>query len=177
MRAWIFVLILLLPNLEFAEAASTYKRALDKKLNRYLTHGTIIGGKAGDGFSLIDIRRHYAKKTQTERIVFDLGDLYGKPLLNHVSFFTVNLEKAPPRLVIDLAQVQRSGVDLEKIRQLFKASPFVQSASILYDPEDASTTVVLDLKKKIELEVFKARDNKKPSRLVLDLRETKVKGI
>lgn len=146
-------------------------KALDKKTGAYIERGTVIGGESGTGFSLRGLRNHFAQQTGIERLILELGDAQGEPLFGKVSYYTVNLEVAPPRIVIDLAQVTRSGVDDEKLKKIFAKSPYVKKAKVMYDPEDLTTTLVLELKKPLAVEVFNMVSESKTGRIALDLRE------
>jgi hypothetical protein len=165
--------VLLFVFLSLPLVAMPIRQAPNKKTNQFFSSGVVIGGEAGKGFSLLNVRRYFSKKVQTERIVLDLGDLEGHPLTDKVSYFSASLEKAPSRLVLDLAQVQTSGIDEPTLRKLLRASPLVQDVTFIYDPEDQTTSLVLQILPDLEAEIFTMASSKKPSRIVVDLRKTK----
>lgn len=141
------------------------------KNHHYIEYGTISGGEAGILHTLLDIRRIQAPKDKIERLLLDLGDAQGQPLKNRVSYFQVSLEKNNPRVVIDLSQMNASGVDQKKISQIFKSSTFVKTAKINFDPIDTTITIQLELKKNVQLEAFQLTDKTKAGRIVIDLKE------
>lgn len=156
-----------------SEAASIYKKSLDQKRGDYIAEGVYIGGRTGRGYSLINVRRHFSKDKSVERIVLDIGDLKGEPVRNEVNFFHVSVDRDLARVVIDLSQVARSGVDQNKLAQIFKKSPLVKSAEITFDPEDVSTNLNLQLKKPALVEVFELKSTESPSRIVIDMKPAK----
>lgn len=154
-------------------AASTYKQALDKKVNAYIEEGVVTGGRAGKGYSLLNVRRDLSAKTAMERVILDLGDIEGKPLLGKASYFQASVEKNPPRVVIDLAQLSRSAVTEAKLKQIFQKSPFVKKVELTSDPEDRSATLTLALTEPMSVEIFEMPSDKKASRIVVDLKKAK----
>ncbi|MGE3385614.1 MAG: hypothetical protein AB7K41_02680 [Bdellovibrionales bacterium] len=154
-----------------ALAASQYKQALDKKLNAYLSEGVVTGGRAGKGYSLLNVRRDLSTKMAMERVILDLGDLEGKPLAGKASYFQASIEKNPPRIVIDLAQLSRSAVTEAKLKQIFKRSPYIKSVELTSDPEDRSASLVLALNEPMAVEVFEMPSANKATRIVLDLKK------
>lgn len=162
-----------------AEAASPFKNSLAQKKNSYLEDGVFVGGKAGSGVSVLDVRHSFSAKMQIERLIVDLGNGDGKPLGKDISYFQASVDAKQNRIVLDLAQLHASQVSEQKIQALLKKSPYVASAEFTLDPEDKAGSLVLHLKRPMRLEVFKLLDSKKPARVVLDLtpaRVTSVKG-
>ena len=153
--------------------ATPYKQGLDKKLNAYITEGVYTGGTITTPLSLLTVRRHYAEKAQVERIFLDLGNAIGEPLKNGVGHYHVGIEKNPSRIVVDLNQVQSSGVSEEQLRKIFEKSAFVKVISLRFDPEEKVTTMVLEMKKPVGVEVVEMPSNTKASRLVIDVKSIK----
>lgn len=152
-----------------AQAMTPYKQALDKKISAYVSEGVITGGAGGRILTLLNLRRQYSAKANIERIVLDQGDQYARPLKGRSGYFHVAIEKKPNRVVIDLNQVQSANVTSESLTRLFKKSPFVSSTSMAFDPEDHSTTVVLNLKFAVAVEVFE-KSTANGAGLVIDLK-------
>ncbi len=171
--------VLLILSLFIAQrsfAASVYKQALDKKLDSYIQNGVVLGGQSGLAFSLLNVRRSNSKAIDTERIVLDMGDHELKPLINRLSFFHVSIQQKPTRVVVDLAQVQKSKISAEKLQQIFARSPIVKKTSLSFDPVDFSASLSLDLAVPSEIEVFQMPSTDRPSRIVIDIRRLKAKS-
>jgi hypothetical protein len=154
-------------------AASLYKKALDTKTENYMTSGVVIGGEAGAGFSLLNVRRQHSPKIGVERVILDIGDREGLPLKTHPGFFHVSIEKKPARIVIDLSQVTRSKVTEMELVKIFSASPFIKSVELSMDAEDSAATLVFNTKTSVAVEVFQLPLNKKSGRLVIDVKKAK----
>lgn len=149
--------------------ATAFRKALDTKKNIYIDAGTVIGGEAGKSFSLIKVRSQANLKKKLERVVINLGDEQGRLLKGRVSFFQVNLDPKQSRLVVNLSQVVTSKVSQEELTSAFKRSPFVKEASLVLDPIGSSTSLVLDLKRRVKAEVFEMDRKGSPGRIVVDL--------
>lgn len=165
MLRFIPMILLSLPVL----AASPYKKTLAVKQNTYIRDGVFVGGKAGEGTSLLGVRRTYSGKAQVERVIVDLGDHELRPAGRNPGYFQVSMDARNHRVVMDLAQLRLSKVTEAQLQNLFRNSPNVASATLTLDPEDKAATMVLKLKKPMRLEVFQLLDKKKPGRVVMDL--------
>ncbi len=126
-----------------ARAASPFKESLTGKKNSYLQDGLFIGGKAGTGASILGVRHLYSKKAQIERLIVELGDAEGKPLVKEASYIQASVDRKQNRIVLDLTEPKMSLVSEQKIRDLLKKSPFVASADLTLDPEDKAASLVL----------------------------------
>lgn len=154
-----------------AWGATPYKQTLNVKKNSYLREGVFTGGKAGEPTSLLGVRRTYSGKAGIERVIMDMGDGEAKPLRgSDLSYFQVAMDQSNRRIVVDLAQLKYAKINEGQLRQIFRKSPMVKSASLTFDPEDKAGTMVLELKKPARLEVFRLGGAKKNGRLVLDLK-------
>lgn len=153
------------------------KKALDKKVNAYVNDGIIIGGRAGQAYSLLNVRRDVSPKIGMERVILDIGDMDGRPLRGGVAYFQASVEKNPARVVLDLAQVNRSAVTEAKLKKAFLKSPYVKSVELMADPEDRSATMVLNLKENMGVEVFEMPSTTRASRIVIDLKKEGVKTV
>lgn len=141
-----------------------------KKANQYIEDGVIYGGQAGVGYSLMDIRRFYSGKDRIERLIFEMGNERGQPAKN-LGYFQVNLNKKLRRIDIDMSQMRGAALDQKKIADLFKASPFVKTVKMNYDPEDRAILMQVFLKQNVEMEVFQIPAQNKFSRIALDIRK------
>ena len=151
-----------------------YKRALSTKTDQYVGQGVFTGGQAGPGFTLLNVRRENSKNQTLERVILDIGDREGKPLLNRLGYFHVSVEKEPSRVVIDLSQVLRSRVSEISLGKLFLKSPFVCRAEMSMEIGDNTAKIVLDTKVPVVAEVFEMPSKNKPSRIVIDIKKAKL---
>lgn len=156
--------------------ALPHRKALDRKSGQYLSEGVFIGGRAGRGFSLLDVRRSFDKKAQAERVVLDWGDANGAPLKGNIGFFHVGIDEQNKRVVVDLSQVIRAGLDERQVQARFKSSPLVKESQLIFDPVGSSTQLVLGFNTQVAVEVFYLADDKETSRLVLDMRPLQTSG-
>lgn len=178
MKMTVSILMFLFSALSGFEAfsASKYKQALDKKIDAYLDEGIVVGGRAGRGYSLLKVRRDLSTKLGMERVILDIGDLEGRPALGKVNYFQATVEKNPPRVVIDLAQLSRSAVDEATLKKTFAKSPYVKNVELSSDPEDHSASMVIFLRQPMLVEVFEMPSDKKASRIVLDMKKMVAKN-
>ncbi len=150
-------------------AASAYKQTLNVKKNQYAEDGVFVGGKAGGGSSLLNVRRIFSPKAKLERVTLDLGDRDAKPPGKHLGYFQVSLDSKENRVVVDLSQLKMSRVSEVAVQNLFKKSPYVASVGLTLDPEDKAGTLVLNLKRPMRLEVFQVLKDGAPGKIVMDL--------
>lgn len=158
-----------------AFAVSPYKRALTIKKNVYTDDGVFVGGKAGSGLSLLNVRRIFSPKASLERVILEVGDKEAKPAGRQMGYFQVSLESKNNRAVVDLTQLKLSRVSEVAVQNLFKKSRFVKSVGLTLDPEDKAGTLVLNFHRPMKLEVFQVLKDGQPGRIVLDLSPKSVK--
>lgn len=145
--------------------------APNRKMHKYIEEGIYMGGEsAAMAHALTNVKRIYSPKDKIERLLFELGDEKGQPLLKRSSYFQVSVQKNPARIVIDLAQMAASGVDDKKLLSMLQTSPYIKNAKIKFDPVDGSICVQLDLKQNIDLEVFQILTENKASRIAIDIK-------
>lgn len=164
------VLISVILFVSGVQGAIDRKIAPFKKKHDYLTEGVFTGGEGGRGFSLLDVRRHFSKKDNIERVVLELGDEKGQPT-DKIGYFQVSVSQKNKRVDIDLSQMRGARVDQAKLAQLFKSSPLIKSAKINYDPEDSGIIIQLQLEAKSAVEVFKVPAKDKSGRVIVDIKK------
>lgn len=148
----------------------------DQKLtNRILfTDGSVRGGQAGTGFSLVGVKAMPSKNQQVERISLAMGNGAQRVLAGRPGYFNVELRPGQRQIVIDLPQTINSRYEEAQLKKVFSKSPFVQKTQLFFDPEGQSLSLVLDLKKKAGLRVIEVAGKKQQTaKLVLDLFEDK----
>jgi len=140
-----------------------------------VNEGEAMGGVAGTGFSLMDLRRTADAKKKIERIVLDFGDLQGNPQKGMPAYFHAELKKNPNRLVLDFSQTPNSRLDDGRLANRFKGSLFVKKSAMILDPEDKALNMTLDLQPGTVARVFQVRGEKTTAKVVIDLFAPKLK--
>lgn len=169
MRLFFAVILGVLVTWSPAYGLKDYKRSMPKKVNSYLSEGVVIGGIAGTGFTLREVRRKFGAKSKMERVVLDLGDENGEPIKGSPAYYHVEVDQKKSRVIMDLSQVQRSKMTEKQLRNVFMGSPYLALDSITYDPEDGATNLTLRMKRPIKVEIFSPNDAKKNGRIILDV--------
>jgi hypothetical protein len=165
---WIFLTVFLLHALAFAapDKASVQPRPLSDMIE----NGFVAGGESGSGFSILKIEKRRSRPAgKAERIIITYGDQRGRPLKKPPGYFHVSVDENPPRVVIDLAQVQKTAVDDQDLARLLADSILVKSTDMTMDPEDMSTNLTLLLKKQAHVKVSYALKST-GAQLIIDLR-------
>lgn len=153
-----------------AVAVTPFHRSLVQKQNKYMKDGVVVGGQAGRGASLLNVRRAFSPKIGLERVIVDMGDEQGNATSSeNMGYFQVALESKRNRILVDLAQLRISKLSEPQIKSIFKKSPYVKTASLTLDPEDNTGTLLLELSRPVRLEVFNLSATKKTPRIVLDI--------
>lgn len=121
------------------------------KVSPAIKTGVAIGGQAGVEFSLLSVQSEASP--EGERLILGYGDRYGNSLKAEPGFYQIALDRDARRLVIDLAQVNKTAVDPQKLARILLASKLVASSEITMDPYDGSTNITLLLKEPVRLKV------------------------
>ncbi|MGZ3826399.1 MAG: hypothetical protein ACXVCR_15670 [Bdellovibrio sp.] len=150
--------------------AAVSKQAVKPSASKILVgEGTSFGGLAGNGFTLMDVRRTADKSKKIERIVMDVGDRNGAALRGWPGYYFVELKKNPQRLVIDFAQMPNSNIDQKQLAMKLKNSFAVTNTTLSLDPLDSSLNLTMDLKKNTKVRVYQVAGKKSTSKVVVDL--------
>lgn len=137
---------------------------------RVLTAPTaVIGGVSGSGFSLLGIKKEIASKTNTERVIIDIGDVMGRPKVGMPAYYHAQFTKDPSRLVIDFAQMRLSKMSELQLQNTLKDSKHVRHSRLLKDPSDGSMSLILDLRPTTKIRVMQVAGVKGTSKVVVDL--------
>jgi hypothetical protein len=124
------------------------------------------GGAALDEFSLLSVS--LAPSASSERVVLNYGDRFGKVWKGEPGFFQIALDKNGSRVVIDLSQVTRTGIEPAQLRKALAASKLVASSDMTMDPQDQTTNLTLTMKRPVSLSLSTASGSR--SQIVLDLK-------
>lgn len=153
-----------------ATAKKPLQQALTKpRIANVLSAPTaIVGGEAGDGFSLLDVKREIAKSGLAERMTIDVGDIRGKPNFGAPSYYHAQLMKDPARLILDFSQMPMSFLSEKQLAAKLKDSKFVRRVQMTLDPEDQTLSMILDLKPETRIRVLQVKGEKKTSQLLVD---------
>lgn len=128
----------------------------------------IVGGVAGAGFSLLNIKRELSASGNVERLVIDVGDINGKPNLGPPSYYHAQLMKDPARLVLDFSQMPLTLLSEKQLVQKLRGSKFVRRVQMTLDPEDQTLSMILDLKPATRIRLLQIKGVNKTSQLVVD---------
>jgi hypothetical protein len=149
-----------------AEAVSAPLIAKPGKFSLPIRAGAVIGGQADQQFSLTAVESKQIGAA--ERITVTFGDITGKPLSGQPGFFHAVIDRESKRVVIDLAQVSKTRVDVAALKKTFAHSRLVASTDITMDPNDGSTNITLGLKAPAAL--LAATDPRNNGQVILELR-------
>jgi hypothetical protein len=149
-------------------AATKLPSVKPQPLGHYVKNGVIVGGEAGDAFSILRVEK-LAAKDSVERLVIYYGNVQGEAIKATPGYFHINVDEKLARVSIDLAQVQRTAVDHEQLAKLFAGSKIVAATDMTMDPIDLSTNILLTLKQPAEVSAH-IDQSKGVHTLVIDLR-------
>lgn len=131
--------------------------------------GETIGGVAGSGFTLMDLRRTASKNKKLERIVIDVGDRDGALKKGLPGYYHVELKQNPARLVVDFSQMPRSVLDQNHLINRMRGSAIVTQTAMSLDPVDNTLNLTFGLKKNTKVRVLQVAGQKSTSKVVIDL--------
>ncbi|MNJ99745.1 hypothetical protein D3C87_175260 [compost metagenome] len=129
----------------------------------------VIGGLAGSGFTLMDVRKTSDAKKKIERIVIDVGDNRGMPMKGLPGYYHAEMQKNPHRLVLDFAQMPNTRIDEMAISNRLKSSMAVKRSAMSLDPIENTLNLTLDLKPNTRARVYQVAGSKTTSKVVIDL--------
>lgn len=165
--------LLLALLVSFAQAAPQKMLLTPRALGQYVQNGVVVGGVAGDAFSIVKIEKLDAGEGR-ERFVILYGNSHGQAV-GKTGYFHVNVDSKLARVSIDLSQVQRTAVDGAQLAKLFAGSKLVSGTEMTMDPIDLSTNIQLNLKRAVEVKA-QIENKKGTSALVIELRPAKGEG-
>lgn len=169
MKKWGLIIALMVLNIHWDGLASVAKKLPIKKLNEIISEGAFRGGQAGNGFSLLDIKRVVSTSLKNERMIFEIGTLNGTKYSGQPGYFQAQLRKRPPELSIDFAQTVLAKFDQNRLLSLFKTSKLVKNTIMTTDAIDNSTNITLILKKPIKARVYTLAPKDTSPKVVVDL--------
>ncbi len=111
--------------------------------------GFLTGGRAGTGFSLLDLE--LIPRTKSELLKVRLGDRNGLAMNMTPGYHHIQYSKKGLWVQIDFSQMARSLVESRVVKDKFKNSKFVRQADLTLDPEDGSYNLRLLLKRPVHI--------------------------
>lgn len=154
-----------------AHAATKPIHVQPGKVSPSIESGVLTGGQAANGFSLLSVQNEVAQNE--ERIILSYGDHSGAPLAGEPGFFQVALDRNSKRVVLDLAQLNRTAIDPLTLKKILGASQYVVSSDMTMDPHDGSTNITLNLSRPVKIDVVS--DPGAQGRVILRMREIEKK--
>ena len=155
-----------LAAISMAAIPQNQQKKLDPKI--LVAPAAVIGGVAGNGFSLLNIKKEFNAIAKTERLIIDIGNIYGKPNIGMPSYYHAQFMKDPARLVIDFSQMPVSLMSEKQLQEALKSSHFVRRVKMTMDPEDKTVSMILDLRPTTKLKIMQVRGVKTTSKVVVD---------
>ncbi|MFN8945300.1 MAG: hypothetical protein ACK5WZ_11845, partial [Pseudobdellovibrionaceae bacterium] len=132
-----------------------YKNALSRP-------GSVTGGQAGTGFSILNLEL-VPQKNKVERIIVDVGNFEGKPHKGKPGYFHVEM-KANRLVSIDFAQMGMTKVTQEKLNLALKKSRLVSKGRITYDSQDQNMNVSLTPRKAFKVKAYQVMGKNQTSK-------------
>lgn len=159
--------ILIFSSLSWAAISKEDKKIQSSFQSHWISHsGSIRGGVAGMGFSLVDAKSIYDKKQKIERVILDIGDYKGGILRSLPGYYQAEIKE--DRLFIDFSQMAFGKVNLNQLRNKLKNLKFVTDIQMTLDPEDKSLNLAFSLKQNTKIRVFQVAGVKSTSKVVID---------
>jgi hypothetical protein len=166
-------LVAILASISSYAAIPSAKKTLALKPTPILRRaGSIRGGQAGTNFTILDVKTELAKNNRLERVKVSLGNGAFQNQNGSPGYFNVENRPAMKIVQIDLMQVLNSKVNEKAIRRIFAKSPFVKSSHLIFEPEGQTMSIILNLKKPVDVRVYPIKGTaKKTASLYIDLFE------
>ena len=158
----------------FAKASIPVEQAATEKKDHYLKEGVFVGGFDQGAMILANVRHSYTPENHMERLVLDLAPENSPGHLQRPGFFHVAIQgkgrAVGDRLVIDLANCKEAKVTAQQVSKVLSQSHFFASAIFTFDEESSNLTIEVPIKTPAEFEIFELASDKKPGRIVIDVK-------
>lgn len=164
-----FLIILSYFFVQYDCYAAVAKILPDRALNEIISEGVFKGGQAGDGFSLLGIKRVVSTSKRAERMIFEIGTYKGEKYSGQPGYFHAQLSRRPPELTIDFAQTVLTKFDSQKLIEMFKKSKLVKRTHMTSDPEDNSTNITLVFRRPVKARVYTLSPEANSPKVVVDI--------
>lgn len=144
------------------------KNAPYKPQGPFFSQGSQQGGRSLAASSIVNLEFLKSKKRKHEALVFKFGDVLLRERPGLASYFQVVLDRSGRQIVIDLAEVQRFGVNRQTIDARLRRSEMIESHRWLYDPLAPSTQLILKFKQPISFRAHQRLSKTKASGFVVE---------
>lgn len=166
MIQFLFIILLTLNAFTVALAGTSVEK-IKKELDG---DGSIRGGIAGPYMSLLDVRRSFDKKLNTERLVFDWGD----KLLNNTAtggYYQLEYREKLNQLIISFALTLNTKFENSLLKEKLNQGLFIQNSNMEFDSATQSIITTIQLKKNVKIKVteLKSKGIKSTAKLMIDL--------
>lgn len=165
LRCFIFSALILLSFTSF----SAVPPRKPSTLKSFQTVQRQIGGQAGAGFSLLNLRKIQSKNGKAERLIFEVGTKDGQALKGLPGYFNAQNQVRPNRIILDFSQMMESKVNERFIRGILKDSKFVKKVKVTSDPQDKTLSMTLDLNTAVKMKTVQVAGKKQTAKVVLDI--------
>ena len=148
------------------------KNKLRQPSSVLLGEGSMKGGQAGSGFTLLNLKTQVAASKRLERLTIDVGNSAAQRLNGPVAYFNVQNDPRNKKIIIDFSQTLNSRFENMHLKKTFLKSPFVKNAEIIFEPQSQTMSMVLTMKKAAAIRAKPlSGNNKTTAKLVLDIFE------
>lgn len=137
-----------------------------------LGEGSLKGGKAGMGFSLLNVESQVAKSKKLERLKISVGNTALQKKQGPVGFFNIQNDPKNKRVIIDFSQTLNTQFEQATLKKILSQSPFIKSSEIFFEPQSQTMSLILNTNKPVALRARTLNGNsKKTAQLILDIFE------
>lgn len=134
-----------------AQAAPSHVVVIPERASVLSKAGAVVGGVAGEELSLLKIETSLSETSN--KLLLAYGDRIGRVAKGEPGYFNLTLDRDARRIVIDLAQVTKTGVDPAELKRRFASSKMILSSEMTMDPLDATTNLTLTTRQAVDVVV------------------------
>lgn len=168
------LLLMILISFYFGESQASIPSA--KKQSALLWGaGSIHGGVAGRGFSLLNLKNFPGKNGNIERLVIEIGDNKMQKLSGIPGYFHIENKPDFKSVVIHFQQMTMAKQPLSDLKKQFAKSPFVKNVDLIVDSSTQTTSLILDLHKRTSVRALPQVGTKERAAMInIDLFDEKL---
>lgn len=136
-------------SLSFAQAAPSRLIVKPERASVLTKPGAVVGGVSGEELSLLKIETSFAETSN--KLLLAYGDRTGRVAKGEPGYFNLTLDRDARRIVIDLAQVTKTGVDPLELKRRLASSKLIASSEMTMDPLDGTTNLTLTARHAVDV--------------------------